>query len=138
MKRVVFAIYAALAAAACQPQNEFLDGRWRVQQIAGASLGDRVNIWIEFDGANETVTGFTGCNEFTAPLNTFSETLAIGPVIEGAGECPSTAAATDERRFLMVLPQVQRQILRGRSLELLQAASGSETLIRLRREDDAE
>jgi len=65
------------------------------------------------------------------------ETLAIGPPAEGPGECGSMAAATDEQRFLLVLPRVERQILRGRSLELLPAASGSEALIRLRRDDAA-
>ena len=138
MKRTLLVASAALLLTACQPPAEPLDGRWQVQQIAGASLGEDVAIWMTFDAANETVTGFTGCNDFTAPLNTFGETLTIGPVAEGAGECASMAAATDEQRFLLVLPQVQRQILRGRSLELLQAASGSETLIRLRREDDVE
>ncbi|PZO53853.1 MAG: hypothetical protein DCF16_06035 [Alphaproteobacteria bacterium] len=135
MKRIVLAASAALTLAACQPATEPLDGRWQVQQIAGASLGEDVDIWMAFDTANETITGFTGCNDFTAPLSSFSETIAIGPVSEVPAECASIAAATDEQRFLMVLPQVQRQILRGRSLELLPAASGSETLIRLRRED---
>lgn len=137
MKRVLLAASAVLALGACQPVEEPLDGRWRVQQIAGASLGEGVEIWMAFDTANETVTGFTGCNDFTAPLSTFSETVAIGPASEGAGECASIAAATDEQRFLMVLPQIQRRILRGKSLELLPTAAGSETLIRLRREDDA-
>jgi len=135
MKRFVLVASAAFTLAACQSATEPLDGRWRVQQIAGASLGEDVEIWMTFDTANETITGFTGCNDFTAPLSSFSETIAIGPVSEATGACASIAAATDEQRFLLVLPQVQRQILRGRSLELLPAVSGSETLIRLRRED---
>lgn len=137
MKRVVLALASALALSACQPVDQSLAGRWRVQQIAGASLGDGVEIWITFDAANGTVSGFTGCNDFSAPLSTFGDTLSVGPPSEGAGECASIAAATDEQRFLLVLPQVQRRILRGHSLELLQAATGSETLIRLRRDDGA-
>ncbi|MEQ1818796.1 MAG: META domain-containing protein [Terricaulis sp.] len=138
MKRAIFSVLAALALGACQPADAPLDGRWRVQQIAGASLGEGVDIWMTFDTVGQTVTGFTGCNDFTAPLNTFSGTLAIGAVTEQAGDCATMAAATDEQRFLLVLPRVQRQILHGKSLELLQAASGSETLIRLRREDGAD
>lgn len=138
MKHVALVAAAALALSACQPADNSLDGRWRVQQIAGASLGDDVSIWVQFDTAAETLSGFTGCNTFTAPLQTFGESVTIGVVQESAGECPSIAAATDEQRFLLVLPQIQRRIQRGKSLELLQSASGSETLIRLRREDGAD
>lgn len=138
MKSILLVVASVLALSACQPTDQSLDGRWRVQQIAGASLGEAVEIWIEFDTAGNTVSGFTGCNEFAAPLDTFGDTLAIGPPSEGAGECGSMVAVTDEQRFLLVLPQVQRRILRGKSLDLLQAASGSETLIRLRRDDAAE
>ena len=138
MKYVLVAVASALTLAGCQPVDTSLAGRWRVQQIAGASLGEGVEIWMTFDIANETVSGFTACNEFAAPLNTFGDAFTIGAISEGEGECGSMAAATDEQRLLLVLPQVQRRILRGKSLELLQAASGSETLIRLRREDAVE
>ena len=137
MKSTLFAVASVLTLSACQASEQALDGRWRVQQIAGASLGEAVEIWIDFDADSHAVSGFTGCNDFTAPLSTFGETLAIGPPAEGPGECGSMAAATDEQRFLLVLPRVERQILRGRSLELLPAASGSEALIRLRRDDAA-
>jgi len=138
MKSILLLAASVLALSACQPTDQSLDGRWRVQQIAGASLGEAVEIWMEFDSAEHTVSGFTGCNTFTAPLSTFGETIAIGPLSEGAGECSGMAAATDEQRFMLVLPQVQRRIQRGKSLELLQAVSGNETLIRLRRDDAAE
>lgn len=49
----------------------------------------------------------------------------------------TSAAATDEARFLGVAPAVQRYVHRGNSLEWLQAPSGSETLLRLRRVHDA-
>jgi hypothetical protein len=68
-------------------------------------------------------------------MSAFSQALAVGVVSEGPGECPSDAAATDEARFLGVLPHVQRHIRRGRSLELLPMASGSETLVRARLAD---
>ncbi|MGE0533109.1 MAG: META domain-containing protein, partial [Hyphomonadaceae bacterium] len=112
-----------------------LDGRWRVQQIAGASLGEGVVIWLQIDPRAGEVSGFTGCRDFTTSLAAYGDATTFGPVQVGVGECASNAAATDEERFLLVLPAVERRILRGRSLELLQAAPGSETLIRLRRED---
>lgn len=111
-----------------------LTGRWRVQQVAGASLGEGVDIWFEIDAATGQVQGFTGCNNFTTTMSAFGNMLAIAAVSEEPGDCPSEAAATDEERFLRVLPLVQRHIRRGHSLELLQAASGSETLIRAREE----
>jgi hypothetical protein len=109
-----------------------LAGRWEVQQIAGASLGEGVDIWIEFDRSGEAVRGFTGCNDFTTTAAVFEATIAFAPVTEVPGECPSPAAATDEARFLGVMPAIQRYIRHGQSLELLQMRRGSETLLRLR------
>jgi len=126
----------ALAACAEQPANE-LAGRWEVQQIAGASLGEGVDIWLEFDASAENVRGFTGCNEFTTTATVFGTNLSFARVAEEAGECPTPAAATDESRLLIVMPAIQRYIRRGDSLELLQAPSGSETLLRLRRVETA-
>ena len=41
-------VLAALALAACgQGASSDIAGRWEVQQIAGASLGDGVDVWIE-------------------------------------------------------------------------------------------
>jgi heat shock protein HslJ len=135
--KVLFAIGATLALAACaqEPASE-LAGRWDVQQLAGASLGEGVDIWLEFDASGESVSGFTGCNAFTTTTASFGTQVSFAPLSEGAGECPSEAAATDEARLLGVLPSVQRYIRRGRSLELLAAPAGSETLIRLRLEDE--
>ncbi len=135
--KVLFAIGAALALTACAqaPASE-LAGRWDVQQIAGASLGEGIDIWFEFDASGENVSGFTGCNAFTTTTASFGTQVSFAPLSEEAGECPSEAAATDEARLLGVLPSVQRYIRRGRSLELLAAPTGSETLIRLRLEDE--
>jgi heat shock protein HslJ len=134
MRNVLIGIGAALALTACaQQQQSELAGQWEVQQIAGASLGEGVDIWVEFDGSGEVVSGFTGCNTFTTTAALFETSIAFAAPVEAAGQCASQAAATDEARFLGVLPSVQRYILRGNSLELLQAPSGSETLLRLRR-----
>lgn len=134
MKRTMLAI-AALGLSACGRGPEApaaLDGRWDVQQIAGASLGQNVDIWIEIDVERGVLTGYTGCNSFSAPLSSFSEMISVGAITEEAGECPSEAAATDEARFLLVLPRVQRHIRHGASLELLEAPAGGEALLRLR------
>jgi heat shock protein HslJ len=137
MKRILVA--ALLTMAACGQSDELpadLTGRWQVQQIAGASLGEGVDIWIEIDAATGASHGFTGCNNFTATISGFSEALAVGPIREEAGACADQAAVTDEARFLGVLPSVQRRIRRGRSLELLEASQGAEALLRLRLADD--
>ena len=137
MRRLGFTIVLLLLAA-CGQATEVprdLTGHWKVQQIAGASLGEGVDIWIEIDAATGAMRGFTGCNNFSTMLSGFGQALAVGPISEEPGECASEAAATDEARFLGVLPHVQRRIRHGRSLELLEAPSGSEALLRLRLED---
>jgi heat shock protein HslJ len=138
MTRFALVLCTVAALASCDRPPSELSGRWEVQQIADASLGEGVDIWMEFDAAGESVSGFTGCNAFTTTAAVFGTGVSFAPPVEQAGECASDAAATDEERFLRVLPAVQRYILRGNSLELLQAPSGSETLIRLRRDNAAE
>lgn len=129
-----------IALTACAPGGaaipEDLGGRWDVQQIAGASLGEGVDVWIEVDAATGAMSGFTGCNAFSATMSVFSESLAIGAVREADGVCSTPEASVDEARFLGVLGSVQRYVRHGRSLELMSNASG-EALLRLRREDRA-
>lgn len=129
-----------LALAACTPGGaaipEELGGRWDVQQIAGASLGEGVDQWIEVDAATGAISGFTGCNAFSATMSAFSESLAIGAVREADGVCPTPEAGVDEARLMGVLGSVQRYVRHGRSLELMSNASG-EALLRLRLEDRA-
>jgi META domain len=132
---------AALAVTACgqvwrHKLPDDLDGRWKVQEIAEAQLGQDVQIWIDINAETGAVSGFTGCHDFTATMSGgFGATVAMGAPTRQPGACPSPAAATDEARFLGVLPSIQRYIRHGLSLELLQAAPGSEALLKLRRDD---
>lgn len=138
MKRwLMAAVVVALAACAQPQQTSELGGRWEVQQVAGASLGEGIYLWLEIDPATSAVSGFTGCNDFTSTITEFGATLAFGSVTEEAGECPSDAAATDEARFLGVLPSITRYVRNGRSLELLPREEGAEALVRLRLADEA-
>lgn len=121
----------------CAQQGELpqaLNGDWDVQQIAGASLGEGVRVRVDIDAERGLITGFTGCNEFSAPMNAFSDAISIGQVREVDAPCPSPAAATDETRFLGVLNSIGRYSRHGRSLELLPRESG-EALLRLRYAD---
>lgn len=113
-----------------------LDGSWVVQQIAGASLGEGVEVYMEIDASTGAITGFTGCNQFSASMTAFSDALAVGPIQEGPGECATPEAATDEARFLGVLPSVHRFQRRGKALELLPQEQG-EALLNLRVDDFA-
>ena len=108
-----------------------LGGSWVVQQIAGASLGEGVDVYMEIDASTGAITGFTGCNQFSASMTAFSDALAVGPIQERPGECASSEAATDEARFLGVLPSVHRFRRRGKALELLPQEQG-EALLQLR------
>ena len=129
----------AAGLAACDQRRALpaeLDGAWIVQEIAGAPLGDGVEIYLEIDADTGAVTGFAGCTRFTTSISSFSEALAVGPVATEPGACPSAEAETDQRRFLGVLPFVQRYARRGKSLELLPQGPG-EALLRLRVDDFA-
>jgi heat shock protein HslJ len=108
-----------------------LGGSWIVQQIAGASLGEHVEIFLEIDAKTGGITGFTGCNRFSAPMAAFGDALSVSAIQEQPGECATAAAATDEARFLAVLPLVRRYARRGNSLELLPQGYG-EALLKLR------
>jgi heat shock protein HslJ len=136
MRWAVFAMTMALAG--CGQQGGApaeLTGRWEVQQIAGASLGEGVDVWIEIDAAEGQVQGFTGCNNFSADAEAFGRTIAFTGLTEEVGECADAAALTDETRFLRVLPHIARQRVRGNALEFYDGQQGSEALLRLRRQD---
>ena len=130
----VLAIGLTFGCARSPALPEAIDGRWDVQQIAGASLGEGVRINIDIDARQGRMTGFTGCNRFSAQVSAFGQMITIGAVREDAGDCPSAAAATDETRFLTVLGSVARYVRNGRSLELLPREQG-EALLRLRFSD---
>jgi heat shock protein HslJ len=133
----VLAVGLTFGCARSSALPEAIDGRWDVQQIAGASLGEGVRINIDIDARQGRMSGFTGCNGFSAPVSAFGQMITIGAVREDAGDCPSAAAATDEARFLMVLGSVARYARNGRSLELLPREHG-EALLRLRFSDAQE
>lgn len=133
----VLAVVSLSLGTGCARQPEApqdLNGRWDVQQIAGASLGEGVRINVTIDSERGEVSGFTGCNDFTASIQSFSEAIAIGAVHEADVACPNVAAATDEARFLGVLSSIGRYARHGRALELLPRESG-EALVRLRYAD---
>lgn len=113
-----------------------LGGSWVVQEIAGASLGEGVDIYMEIDARTGAITGFSGCNEFSAAMAAFSNAVAVGSIQEQPGECASAEAATDEARFLGVLTSVHRFRRRGKALELLPQDQG-EALLQLRLDDFA-
>jgi heat shock protein HslJ len=126
MRKIILAIAAGLAACAPAPANE-LEGAWLVQQIAGASLNAEERIYFTIEQG--TMRGSTGCNEFTAALTEFSATISISNIVESDAPCPSEAAATNETRFLGVLPLVARFTRRGESLELLARDAQPDALI---------
>ncbi len=130
----LLSLAVALSACGSAARNELpdtLNGAWVVQQIAGASLGEGVEIHMEIDASTGAITGFTGCNHFSAAMTAFSDALAAGAIQEQPGECASGEAAIDEARFLGVLPSVHRFRRRGKALELLPQAQG-EALLHLR------
>lgn len=134
MLKTLRAFVGVVALAACAPQAQSdLDGDWLVQQIAGASLNADERIYFSIEG--DTMHGFTGCNEFTASVTKFSETLSISNVVEVDAVCPSEAAATNEQRLIGVLPSVTRFARHGMSLQLLGDRALPDALV-IAREDN--
>lgn len=139
MKRhaaAVALICAVLAGCAPEPASE-LDGDWLVQEIAGASLNAEERIYFSIDTQAGTMRGSTGCNDFTASVTQFERTLAIGAVSATERACADAAAATNEARFLAVLPAVARFERNGARLELLAREAQPDALILARRDDFA-
>jgi heat shock protein HslJ len=135
--RTILALLAAAVVTACAPATQSeLDGDWLVQQIAGASLNADERIYFSIDG--ETMRGFTGCNEFSASVTQFSETVSISNVAEIDAACPSEAAATNEARLLGVLPAVTRFARHGASLQLLGDRALPDALVLARTDNLAE
>lgn len=132
---MILALVAAVAACTPAPPSE-LEGDWLVQQIAGASLNAEERIYFSIEG--ETMRGFTGCNEFSASVTQFSNTVTISNVAEIDAACPSQAAATNEARLLGVLPGVTRFARRGASLQLLGDRSLPDALVIARTDNLAE
>lgn len=134
--RMILALVAT-AATACAPATPSeLEGDWLVQQIAGASLNADERIYFSIDG--ETMRGFTGCNEFTASVTQFSNTVSISNVTEIDAACASEAAATNEARLLGVLPSVTRFARHGASLQLLGDRALPDALVLARTDSFAE
>ena len=133
--RLILALVAAVAACAPAPPSE-LEGDWLVQQIAGASLNAEERIYFSIDG--ETMRGFTGCNEFTASVTQFSDTVSISNVAEIDADCASESAAVNEARLLGVLPSVTRFARHGASLQLLGDRSLPDALVIARTDDFGE
>lgn len=129
-------VAAALLAACTQTPvlPDALNGSWTVQQIAGASLGEGVRVHMTIDARTGSVTGYTGCHDFSATMTSFGDAISIGAVQEQPGACATPAAATDQTRFMRVLGYIQRFIRHGRSLELLRNEAG-DALLRLRADD---
>ena len=131
---VAIALAGGLAGCEALQRSELpaeLAGPWVVQQIAGAALGEGVDIYFAIDAEAGAMIGFTGCNRFSAPMSSFAGALAVGAIQEEPGQCNSAEAGTDEARFLGVLPAIQRYARRGASLEFLSADHG-EALLKLR------
>ena len=96
-------------------------------------LPGKQEVYFSIEG--DTLRGFTGCNEFTASVTQFSETISISNVVETDAACPSEAAATNEARLLGVLPSITRFARHGKSLQLLSDRAQPDALV-LAREDD--
>ena len=111
-----------------------LNGRWVVQEIAGEGIETNGALLLMINSADGEIDGRTGCNAFTATIQSFGQSITIGNVVATDSACTTQEAQIDQERFLRVLPSVRRYVRNGRRLELLPQAAGAEALILARGE----
>jgi heat shock protein HslJ len=140
-KSLIGAARAAAMLAACTPpaatEPSELTGDWLVQQIAGASLNAEERIYFGIGAEAGTISGSTGCNDFTGAVTQFERTVTITNVTATERACADAAAQTNETRFLMVLPAITRYARNGAQLELLGNAAEPDALILARADNFA-
>ncbi len=95
--------------------------RWRLSAIT--EDGERhlpvggSNITILFDGSQ--FSGSTGCNQYSGEYSTEVETIQLGNTFVTEKECPSQAAATQEKEFLNILRRNKSFEIEGSEKEFI-------------------
>jgi copper homeostasis protein (lipoprotein) len=97
------------------------DTRWRLTRLAGAPAASarRLEAWLQFDAAGSRVTGSGGCNTVAGAYALDGERLRFSRVTGTMRSCPGIPER--ERAFVAMLGKVQRWLVAGAVLELLDA-----------------
>jgi putative lipoprotein len=134
MSRVLFALLAASAFAACASSGAPAPGlegtSWRLEDLAGESVGgDGPEGTLEFPEAGK-VAGRAFCNRYFGKVEISGSSIKLGPIGSTKMACEEPAMAR-ESRFLAALEKAERFTLDGTTL--LISFSGSEKPLRFTR-----
>lgn len=82
--------------------------RWRLEDLAGAGVIDRVQATLEFSGeAPLSVAGNASCNRFRGTVTVSGGTIAFGPLATTRKMC-AEAIMRQENEYLAALREAQR------------------------------
>lgn len=129
-----------LAVAACAPAGRHMQGdssqrgdgaasggelqgsRWRLEDLAGQGVLDRVEATLEFP-APDTIAGSGSCNRFSGPVAIEGARIAIGNLAATRMACPE-AIMDQEQRYFDALGTAERFELQGSILRIFVAGRG--------------
>jgi heat shock protein HslJ len=129
----------ALASGACAPVSgavppDLANTRWRVEDLEGRGVVDRVQSTLEF-GERGAASGNLACNRFTTSYEQTGPGLRFGLVAATRRMCPE-AVMDQEQRFNAVLGNTRGALVKEPYLYLLDERGA--TLARLIRHEPAE
>jgi heat shock protein HslJ len=94
--KAVLGMTLALAVAGCVPQQQGegtmsnvarnLSGKWRVVTLGGGTLPPTANVTLDF--AAKTVSGSSGCNNYSGSYTQKGTDLSFGPTAMTRKACP--------------------------------------------------
>jgi len=131
-------LVSATAACAAAPQTSAHGGSatagiwgtaWRLEDLGGAGVLDRVEATLEFPEVGKAV-GSGSCNQFFATVEISGESMTFGPLAATRMVCAG-AVGTQERKYLGALRGAKRFALEGSVLLIY--ANGKERPLRFRR-----
>ncbi len=95
---------------------------WVVEQLGGQTLGDEAGRLpsLQFDGEQQRVSGFTGCNRLVGSYKQKGDALTFGELAATRMACPG--ATILEVTFTDALKATARHVVAGDRLELYDAA----------------
>lgn len=118
--RALLAAFAFLALAACgeatTPAQRFETMAW---QIPGAN--DPRPITLQFDHAEQRVSGFSGCNRFSGTYTVEQNQIHFGPLMSTKMACVDAQRNRTEQTFLDALSRTDSYLHAEDSLTLYDA-----------------
>lgn len=118
--RTLFAALALLVLASCgdapTPAHPFETTVW---QIPGAN--DPRPITLQFDHAQQRVSGFSGCNRFSGTYTLDQNQIHFGPIMSTKMACAESHRQATEQTFLDALSRVDSYLHETNSLTLYDA-----------------